>query len=851
MAAEPLRAPGPEAPQPAQESRIDLKKDFGEGGLGAVEKGAEAAGMEKLNELGKNLNLQAESGAQEFGEKTKSWWDRAKGVFKKKEGTPVKGEAEVLEEIEKADAVYAEFKRKYDAVVASGDETALRGMESSLTMAYDQLAAQAVKEVEDNPAEATRWKEALKTQQEPQMTIAGAKLNDVTRRLMEVRGKLGGAAPTTRAEAVVVTEPGPAPAAQEAERAQLAADAAKLEALSAEAAPSAPEPASEAPGSEAETPPKSNEEILDEASPDERKELKRLLEGGNVNAKKRRILGMNLGMKKERVGGLAGTPGEAMFVAYVEAKNRVGKSDAHGEIIGASIDAQSAEVVTKYADGTKSVEYPDGRKQRFLANGAREQPAQAETASAAEASPASTQEAPAEEPAASEKGLPDRAELLKSAAGLPGEKMVDEFIRMRELKSDANGIIVDAAFNPRKGEIRLSYEDGSELHTYSTGKVLRSYPGGDIKEVAAVPGEGADAEGTADDEAEAEEAPQESAQERRQGLFEKQEQFRSRADTFMQGLDPNFKVVSHQTYGLNPDGEPTPSLKIVHPGIREMNAAMVLGPSVESVDAGLENALKTIYEKRVEKLGMTPEQIQNFEKIRLAAEELLKKLDPSLELSAGNTNVRMGGQTRPTYETPAFSIKHPSDELLNWSIEFELDEPGLEGRLLKALEAQYLRKKERPDEEREKMNDLQGGEVVHEVLSASAQRRSIKKDERAGVKDSDQAPTAFGEIESPTKLPVGESQILSEASAETAPSAELTAEQIAKAKANPLASESMPTIVTSLKAAGRRGDGKFSTPASFMDAMTEAGFTFPADMEPNDPKKLHDAYKKASVPKRG
>ncbi len=136
-----------------------------------------------------------------------------------------------------------------------------------------------------------------------------------------------------------------------------------------------------------------------------------------------------------------------------------------------------------------------------------------------------------------------------------------------------------------------------------------------------------------------------------------------------------------------------------------------------------------------------------------------------------------------------------------------------------------------------------------------------------------EAPVASGEISSDAKLPAGDQSAAAEtpalqeappAAAETRPaqetapvpapaaeaapaSAEITAAQMAKAKENPLAPESLAAITEALKDKGKFGDGKFSTPAPFRDALEASGFKFPGDMESEELKKLHSAYKKSTA----
>jgi hypothetical protein len=74
--------------------------------------------------------------------------------------------------------------------------------------------------------------------------------------------------------------------------------------------------------------------------------------------------------------------------------------------------------------------------------------------------------------------------------------------------------------------------------------------------------------------------------------------------------------------------------------------------------------------------------------------------------------------------------------------------------------------------------------------------------------------------------------------------------QAVDAKENPLHPAALPAIVEALKASGKKKDGKFGTPGGFRDAMVEVGFKIPDDIEAEDLKKLHDAYKKTAFGKK-
>ena len=70
------------------------------------------------------------------------------------------------------------------------------------------------------------------------------------------------------------------------------------------------------------------------------------------------------------------------------------------------------------------------------------------------------------------------------------------------------------------------------------------------------------------------------------------------------------------------------------------------------------------------------------------------------------------------------------------------------------------------------------------------------------------------------------------------------------AKEDPLDPRSMPSIVDALSMRGKKKDGKFATPAGFREALEAAGFKLPSDIESDEVKKLHDAYKKAAHGKK-
>lgn len=293
--------------------------------------------VEALNAMGKDLDLQAERGAEQFKDDTKGWWDRAKGFFKKAE--PAKGEEEILKELEKADAVYADFKKKYEAIIASGDAESLRGMESSLSQAYEQLAPQVAAEKGAG------------------MTEAGAKLNDVTRRLTEVRAKLKDAPP---ASAVAQEAPATAPSApmslnevltgqeavpqslSEREAAQAEAGASALNEAGKDMhgpAPKEPEPVPEpAPAPKPLTPAQA--------------ERKREAARDDKFAKMREDLLATPGIK--------GTPAEALVEDYLTILRHGTIKDADGVATNLSFDAQNGMIKIAYENGLQVRKYASG-----------------------------------------------------------------------------------------------------------------------------------------------------------------------------------------------------------------------------------------------------------------------------------------------------------------------------------------------------------------------------------------------------------------------------------------------------------------------------------------------------------
>ncbi len=565
--------------------------------IGEKEERLAEEGMARVNELGKNLDLQAEAGAKEFKEETKSVWSRMKErLFKKKDGGPVKGEAEILAEIEKADAVFANFRKEMARIMAHGGEAELRALEGSLSAAYDQLAPKVAAE---GAEESAAMKKALKTGEMPQVTETGAKLNYINKRLADVREKLaGGKFGSTEALA----------AANAAAQEQAAAEA---PAPTAEAPQEAPAPKAEAPEAK--------------PSPEARLAADRefLLKGG------------------------------------------------------------------KLKDGT----------------------------------------------------------VVKGAEGLPGERMIDDYLKVRDLDADSYGEIVGKSFDPVKGEIRLTYEDGGQLRSYASGMKLRVHPGGKVEEINA----------------------------RKE--------------------------------------------RIAEMGAR-VDAAMAAEDAAAKEEGGEENPIQ-----------LTPE-------MRTAPAEETVFTDAEKAELAKDAQEALRGQLPASGEIEAKEASAPAAEA----------EPSV----VLAPEVQpmkIVRSSETP---------VASGEIENETV--------LQK-----TKTSEDAPTAAGEIE------VEDAQIISEAPAveaappapeaisvepgddlrmtpaakpEAAPAEELTPEKIAKAKKEPLAPASLPAIVETLRTKGKAGDGKFATPASFLQALETAGFEMPSDMEADDPKKLHEAYKKALKAKK-
>jgi len=563
-------------------------------------------GMAKLNEMGKNLNLQAEAGAQEFKQETKSVWERIKGRFSRKggaEAAPVKGDAEILMEIEKADSTFREFRKEMARIMAHGGEAELRVLERNLSAAYDELAPKVAEEGEKDPK---AMKQALKDQESPQATETGAKLNYVTKRLADVRAKLAGEGATGSTE-------------------QLAA-----------------------------------------------------------------------------------------------------------------------------------------------ANAAYEKQAAAES-----------------------KADRDRSELEKASAGKPGEKMVAEYLAVRDLKADKYGPIAARAFDPIKGEIRLTYEDGSQLRRYASGQVLRVLPGGKIEEVKpeaqiVEDAEPAEETGTEEDAEPAEEAGPEEVTEPEEEIFNEEEKARLLA-------------------------EPEKTRRIAEMGQR-VDAAMAAEDEAAAMQAvgGLEKdaaAEKMAERQRQWDADKAEHERQRNEKLAAAAKRkaMGMKTSEDARTASGEIDTEPAAPEERT-ETPEAATEAPT---LSTQPDAELEFVPAPSDVETAPAAEPARELETPP--------------AQEAPAASTQP---------------DAALEFVAAEPPAP----------EAAPEP-PSTELSEAQIAKAKEHPLAPESLPAIVKTLRDKGKAGDGKFATPASFMQALEDAGFKMPTDMEANDPKKLHEAYKKASRPR--
>jgi hypothetical protein len=381
----PKEAPAQETPAPEPAPEHWTKKPFEGGSLGAAEDLAELRGM------GNVMGEKASEETQKFDEETKSWWGRAKGrLFRKKEGTPqaeltpaaAKGEAEILMEIEKADATFANFRKEMAQIMASGDEAQLRVLEGNLQRASDQLMEEVGEEGKKMSNEERKaWKQALDGKGQPEMSKTGAQLNYVTKRLADVRAKLNGGTPV-KAEAPAAASAPETPAEQ-------------------------PAPAPEATQAEKD---------LDEDI--------------------------------------------ARGVAEFEAEQAAAKA---AQVPPAPVPSLN-EVLTGIPD-------------EELAKRWKPTNIEPET-------PEETPEVPPQKPDFKDA---DREELMKATAGKPGEKMVDEYLKLRRLTEDAHGTIVGRSFDPLKGEIRLTYEDGSEYRKYSTGTVLRVMPGGLQETVPSLP----------------------------------------------------------------------------------------------------------------------------------------------------------------------------------------------------------------------------------------------------------------------------------------------------------------------------------------------------------------------------
>lgn len=284
-------------------------------------------GMAKLNELGKGFRSEAEIATQKFGQETTSWWSRIKGMFaRKKDGEPgtvpeaspekiAKAEEAIAKEVEKADAAYAAFKAKYEEIMASGDAAGLKSLERSLSDAYDELAPKVAAE---GAKEAKAMRKALKTGELPEASAAGAKLNDVNRRLEDVRARLGGATPEQIA-AARAPKPGPAATEVPIETAMPTA-----EPLAAEARAKRPKAPPEAPPVGAPTP----------------VEVQKMREAEELRMRAK------------------GTQGERMVDAYLALKDL--EADQFGEIIGTGFNPRKGEIRVNYADGSAVYRFASG-----------------------------------------------------------------------------------------------------------------------------------------------------------------------------------------------------------------------------------------------------------------------------------------------------------------------------------------------------------------------------------------------------------------------------------------------------------------------------------------------------------
>lgn len=494
----------------------------------------------------------------------------------------------------------------------------------------------------------------------------------------------------------------------------------------------------------------------------------------------------------------------------------------------------------------------------------------------------------------------EAAAMFERLNGKSAQKMVKEVYAYKEKigQSDEYGQIGDVRFDERLGHLQVVYADGSSLHKFPSGRVMRSLEGGELETLESpfkpqkpksAPDLKAVPENAKPEKAPTPDVPFLATEEDRKAIMEaidaakSSTQFRAYLMANKHLLQRLKQTPEDLAHSSDADLEKTRLLlkDEIDGGIRaweaELAAEMAGEDSLqEAIDLGvaeveaekaakkaeqgkrrerlLDAAAKDVgFKKKEEEVFTAEERAQltadaeklkapaassapDWEKITQDAQALLKTLS-----EAGDTETVRALLEENGFATKEELAKMSTDELEQARTK-AWDETAARGGIVVGRTSPILPSliERKPPVAPAKAPTLQIPNVAQAQQEANAQAAKAETS-KIVVDEAARAALLKQALEA---QPAKAQEVVPQANVETAKV------QAVDAKENPLLPGSMPAIVEALKTSGKNKDGKFGTPGGFRDALLKADFKLPADMMPEDIKTLHDTYKKAAFGKK-
>ncbi len=482
---------------------------------------------------------------------------------------------------------------------------------------------------------------------------------------------------------------------------------------------------------------------------------------------------------------LKGTTAQKTVKDFYAYKGKIGEADEYGVVKSVQFNEQIGHVNVDYVDGSTLHKFPSGRVERIHKDGRRELVAGPVIAK---------NKAPAWETSPQAKSLKEVETAIKNlnAAKTPGELRAflakDRYIDQKDL-----ALLSDADLEEKRIEL--------EKHLKNT-------------------------------------------EEKRREPF--LQMARNQAEKYLQYFDPNFSV-GLTTIEVIPDDSKQESrfvqcLRVSNLADPLMTWTVEIVASDEYLKNDLEASLKKSYIEKIESMSAKQEEMPGEEPLLLTPE--MRKPDASAEKEEMKNDPRYKGLVEER------SLAYLKAKDAAWFSKNFSGEVAPSGYLMdtKGKETNYL-----PSQNITAEFDRIQKEAEEAYLrgDATVWPTWVPKNEppipTAGTSEGHET-SVKGERDTATEARIAAMGARVDAAIATddALEADTPEARTARAKENPLAPESMSTIVDALKNSGKKKDGKFATPAGFRDALTEAGFKLPATVEAEDLKNLHDAYKKAA-----